>query len=554
MEQEAHREYGYLTTQDGTRLAYVVWRPRTDRRYPTIVSYSTYSESGAAFARAKRFVEAGYAYVGVNVRGTGSSEGTYSYYQPIEAADGFEAVEWAAAQPWSTGDVGMVGSSYGGHTQIKVAALRPPHLKAIVPIATEGCEYHDEGMTGGVFNAALLAHWSFTVQPDKAREGVENRLRDGDEHCAAINAARPINPSYDEVRQHPFYDDWWHERSLVPLAPQVTVPTLFIHAWQDEWIRPNGVLRLFKLLGSRHKKLLLQNGPHVLSDYPFVQQQQIRWLDRWVKGERNDVEREAPITVLWEVTEHEEPSQAAPGWSTTYPSWPVPGLQWLTLYLGATGVLSSDMPSSAADCGQRRYVSPLGTELVGSHEQFAIEPHPLGALHYQTAPMTSDSVLLGSPQLTFYLSSDQPDCDFLFTLKDVGPDGDKLFLQRTVLRASLRAVDPNQSSTDELIQSFARAEPLVPGEVYEIRLSLNAVGHVIRKDHRLELSILSPGQIPNPVWGFAPAGRSCINGVYHGPSHPSQLRLPIVAGEQAQAPMPRAGVLRNQPVRSAKAR
>jgi predicted acyl esterase len=163
--------------------------------------------------------------------------------------------------------------------------------------------------------------------------------------------------------------------------------------------------------------------------------------------------------------------------------------------------------------------------------------------------MTSDVAVLGSPQMTLFFSSDQTDTDFMFVLKDIDPSGNVLFLQRTVLRASLRAVDRELSTPDEVIQSFIQMESLAPGEIHEATLSLSALGHVVRAGHRLELSILAPSPIPNPVWGFVPVSSPSINRIYHGDSRPSQLRLPVAPGETARKPAPAPGALRNQPCR-----
>ena len=149
--------------------------------------------------------------------------------------------------------------------------------------------------------------------------------------------------------------------------------------------------------------------------------------------------------------EPEDSTRAAPRWVTTYPTWPVPNLHWSTLYLTATGELVHEKPQSNENHGMRSYVYPLGTELVGNNEQFALNPHPLRTLSYRTPPMTSDTVLLGSPQLTIFVSTDQTDTDFLFTLKDIDPSGNTLFLQRSVLRASLRSIDKELSTPDEIV-------------------------------------------------------------------------------------------------------
>jgi predicted acyl esterase len=546
-----HHEVGYLRMRDGIRLAYVIWRAKRERKHPAVVAYGTYHQSGTDLEEVRYLLTAGYAYMGVNVRGTGGSEGSYSYYQPIEAEDGVEIIEWLAAQPWSNGNVGMIGSSYLGHTQIKVASLQPRHLRAIVPIATEGNEYRDEARSGGLFNVGLMAIWTRGNQPQLEHVGIEARTRAGDIESAAIRAVQPRNPAFEEVRQHRLYDQWWKARALDTMVDRVTVPTLLIHAWQDEWIRPNGALRLFKLLKCSHKRLIVQNGPHRLRDWAITQREQMRWLDRWVKEEKNGVDVEPPVTVYWEVVEPEEKALAMPSWTTSYSTWPVPGLQWVTFYLTASGRLLQDVPSTSVDVGIRSYTYPIGTELVGSNEQFALVPHPLGTLSYQTSPMSSDLALLGAPQLILHFSSDATDTDFLFTLKDIDPDGNALFLQRSVLRASMRAVDEAQSTPDEIIQSFAEGKTLVPGEIVEVRLSLSALGHVLRQGHRLELSILAPSAIPNPIWGFASTAASAVNNVYHGGTYLSQLRLPVVPEEIAKSPAPRLGTLRNQPYRAA---
>lgn len=550
-ERDAIQEYGYLAMRDGTRLAYVVWRVKDDRRYPTILNYSTYGQAGTPFSDVRRFLEAGYAYVGANVRGTGASGGAYSYYNPIEGDDGAEIVEWAAAQPWSTGDVGMIGSSYGGHTQISVAARQPPHLRAIVPISTEGNEYRDEGMTGGMFNAGLLAHWTFTMQPQLANIGIAARIRSGDVECAAGTGTQPPTQAYEEVLAHPLYDEWWHARALDRIVANVTVPTLLIHAWQDEWIRPNGALSLFRSLRSKNKRLVLQNGAHRLARYRLNQQEQMRWLDRWVKGEANQVETEPPVQVLWEATESEDGENVTPNWVTRYPAWPAPNLEWLTLYLTAAGELKRERVDPNDDHGKRSYIYPLGSELVGSNEQFSQPPNPLGTLSYRTEQMASDTVLLGSPQLTIYVSSDQTDTDFMFTLKDVDPAGNTLFLQRSVLRASLRHVDKVSSKADEIVQSFSIVETLVQGEIYKVTLSLSALGHVVREGHQLELSILAPSALPNPIWAFAARSPVSMNSIFHSQRYPSELKLPVIPGERALKPARALGVLKNQPYRLA---
>jgi uncharacterized protein len=135
-----------------------------------------------------------------------------------------------------------------------------------------------------------------------------------------------------------------------------------------------------------------------------------------------------------------------PSWTTTYASWPVPQSQWSTYYLTADGGLSARQPAMSKNDGERSYLYPAGTELVGNNQQFALAPYELGTLSYKTEVMTEDMTVLGFPQLDFYFSSEQKDTDFMFTLKDIDANGDTLFLQRAFLRASLRQIDPSKST------------------------------------------------------------------------------------------------------------
>jgi putative CocE/NonD family hydrolase len=175
-EQNVDREYGYVAMKDGVRLAYVVWCPKKDGRYPTLLEYGPYAGGGTQFGYAKPFLEAGYAFVGASLRSTGCSEGAVDCFSsPTEGPDGAAVVEWAAAQPWSTGDVGMVGNSYCATTQFFVAAQHPPHLKAIAVSGTED-GYEDWSMVGGMFHIAMAEQLD-TVGQSNSFESAEIRIQ-----------------------------------------------------------------------------------------------------------------------------------------------------------------------------------------------------------------------------------------------------------------------------------------------------------------------------------------------------------------------------------------
>ncbi len=542
-ERDVHREYGYLSMRDGVRLAYVVWRPKKGKRYPTLLTYSPYGSGGMPLP--KGYLREGYAVVGADIRGTGCSEGAFDPYNiAVEGADGAALVEWAAAQRWSTGNVGMVGNSYSGGSQLRVAVHRPPHLRAIVSSAASASVYRTFAMVGGMMQTGATAEWSLDGQPGYARRGAQTRIRQGDPECTAIRAKQPPNRFYYDVRQHPLLDEWWKQRSVENFAGEIAVPALLMGTWQDPWNVPD-VMPLFNLLGSAHKMLIMQNGAHGGAQSA---PERMRWLARWVKGERNGVETAAPVLIRWE-----QSPKGPSGWTTRYPRWPAPDLRPTTFYLTAEGKLAADRAAieRPGGSGVRWYVYPHGSEIVGNDVQFATPPPPLGSLSYETEPMAEDTALLGAPTLTFYFSSEQTDTDFMFTLKDIDAAGDVLFLQRNFLRASLRALDAERTAAyGEAVQSYDKVEKLEPGKVYELTVSLGAIGHLVRQGHRLQITLLAPGASTN-VMGTAPIGGPSLNKVYHSARYPSAVVLPILPGEKARKPAPPCGSLPVQPCRHA---
>ncbi|RUY57759.1 CocE/NonD family hydrolase [Mesorhizobium sp. M7A.F.Ca.CA.001.09.2.1] len=574
-EADVVRDIGYLPMQDGTRIAYISYRLKSGR-HPSVFWYSHYKASAAPFEMAKQFLEAGYAFIGANFPATGCSEGIIDYwYDRKEGIYGAEVVEWIARQSWSDGNVGMIGNSTPGVIQFWVAAERPPHLRAIVASGVED-GYEDCFSVGGILQLGCVA-WALTTDSEHAA-GAEWRISAGDNQCAAIREGKQVvkRGFLDEVRSRPLKDEWWDSVSLAckEVAGQVNVPTMLVASWQDEFGgAARESIRLFTqlLTGVEHKKLLLMNGDHNVAgpeaelgsrSYGFVDTEQMKFLDRWVKGVEDGVDDISQVTVFWDVRVPDgDAKKAVAGWMTTHETWPEPAVERRSFSLTADAALSADEPVGGPAEGVRAYLYPTGAELVGSNQQFAVQPFPEGVLNYRSAPATSDMVLLGNPEVTLHLSVDDgDDTDLALTLKDIDAEGNVLFLQGGLLRASLRAVDEAHTYADEVVHSFRKSEKLVPGEIYEIRMSLlNPIAHVVRKGHRLELTIGAPNPIlngnsapdeyPQNFYGNIPAGRPSINKVYHSKKYPSKLLLPILPGAVAQAPAPNPLTLRGQPSR-----
>ncbi len=545
---EVFRELGYAPMPDGVRLAYIVYRPSESGQFPAILDYDAYNSDGTELTANGWVLEAvsrGYAVVGANVRGSGCSEGdVFSILHPQQGKDGAAFVDWLGTRPWSDGNVGMYGVSYPGHTQFMVGAERPTHLKALAAGGLTASLYREAFRPGGMFNVGFAAWWGELAQPWIEKEGVDMRLEAGDTECEAIQAAQPPNKTFHEIRQHEFDDEYWKGRALETYVGRVDVPMLIIQGYQDQQTAMGGP-RLFQQLKGP-KKLILQNGGHGVGGNTLSRAQMFRWMDRWLKGEQNGVDQEPPVSILFETGVVD--GELKPNWVETFSDWPVPETEWRTFNLTADGQLSSD-PLRAGQAGPLTYVYPMGTELVGNNDMFAIPPSPLGSLVYRTTPFEQEFPLLGSARLVFHVSAEQRDTDFMVVLHDIGPDGETLYLQRAFLRASHRAIDPARSSKHWAYHPHDRSQPLVPGRVYEVQISFPELGHVFRAGHALELSILAPNFTPATDWGPMPLNLPGINTVYHSTEHPSRLILPVVASISAKAPPPECGSLQYQPCR-----
>ena len=550
---EYPRRFGYVTMKDGVRLAYVAYLPRAKGRFPAVLQYDPYVGAGTApdwqpvMSPGGMWIRNGYAIVFASVRGTGCSQGVLDLFGPHEGPDGAALIDWIGSQPWSNRRVGMIGVSYPGFTQILVAAQHPEPLKAITPSAVAANTYSEVSYPGGIPNVGFGAEWSLHIQPWFEAVGVKARVGWGDKECESNYRAHPPPRVFLESRAHPLFDQYWRLRSLGTSIDRVNVPTFISGTWQDHAIMASGTTELYERLQGP-KRLSMAPGGHTwIYGQAALQRDVLRWMDRWVKGVRNGIETEPPVTIYWET----KGLPPVASWTTHYASWPPKSTQMQTFWLTSARTLSAAAPSSSpADAAGLEYTFPTGVELVGDNTQFALPPDPYGSLTWTSAPLDRDLTILGSVQVKFYAASQNVDTDFEATLHDVYPNGAIQYLQRGFLRASLRDVDQGQSTPDHVAHTYDKAEYLVPGRIYEMQLSLPPLGAVLRKGHRLQLVILAPSPIPQPNWGLLPVSLPGENTIYASTKYPSDIVLPTIPDATAEGPEPACGSMAFQPCRT----
>jgi predicted acyl esterase len=151
-EYEVVEERVSVPVRDGAEIACDLLRPDADEKFPGIVyEYTAYAESVEDFANdAEYFAQRGYSALVCQARGSGDSPGELDPFGPREQEDNYDVIEWLASQDHSTGRIGQMGLSYGGHTSLLAAVNQPPHLEAIIPINGLSDWYENTIYRGGI--------------------------------------------------------------------------------------------------------------------------------------------------------------------------------------------------------------------------------------------------------------------------------------------------------------------------------------------------------------------------------------------------------------------
>ena len=526
--------------RDGVELAVRIIRPDAEGEFPGVMSYSPYrrvtpvktdySEEGRKYA--SYLAERGYAMVDYDVRGTGNSGGwSKDIYSDDERRDGYDMVEWIADQPWSNGNVGMIGISYLGVVQWQVAVQNPPHLKAIIVRSANDSVYTEWTYPGGVLRpymfdtySPLMTAYNFSP-PDPEVVGAkwsalwQERL----EH------SQPWGLGYIS---HPLNDDYWLDRSLSKDYSRVKAATLVIGGWSD--VYPTALLRAYsKIKAPKHalvgpwRHIWPENektvpGPRI-DGRPIY----LRWFDYWLKGKDNGVMDEPPVTLY--VKQYDPPMAhmplEEPGFWRHEKDWPIPRAQNTPMYFHPDGKLSRERHAGSVREGDELEYKPWVGITSGIHWGGGILPwgNPIDqrwdeaySLVYTTPPLEEDVEVSGHPQAVLYVSSTADVAYFRVKLIDVAPDGTSKLVRYGGLNATHRDSD-------------LEPKPLTPGEVYELKVDVKAMAYEFEKGHRIRVAIAN-ADIQN-AW---PTPKNAVNTVYHGPRTPSHIVLPIIPPPQEE--------------------
>ena len=492
--------------RDGVVLMATVWRPASSERVPVLVTRTPYGRgadaTGVDFI--PQAIARGYAVVVQDVRGRYASEGEYEPYRR-EGRDGYDTIEWAARQPWSSGVVGTFGLSYPGAVQWLAAVERPPSLKAMVPAMTYATP-ESFWYSGGVWDGSWLDWTWWNIAPDlRRRLGATGPRTDAEAASAwktdgpRAKAHRPlltlpdfqgIAPWYYEWMRHPPGDPWWDWARLDGRYGDVGAAVLNISGWFDEPYGPQGAainhqgLVQARSPGPSRSRLILgpwthgvdavgrdtagdrSFGPSAAIDYTATV---LRWMDRYLKG--------APAT--GDGAEVRVFVMGANRWREA-DAWPIPGTRPDTLYLEAAGSLrpSPGGGESVIRSNPARPVTDPYNGDYGAHDYRDL-PRQEGVLVFETSAFGEPWELVGQVVAELEVSATVPDYDLWVQLYDVAPDGAAWNLASPgtgLLRASYRDGGPDRKL-------------VAPGERVRLRIEGPLTANRFLPGHRLRLAL-----------------------------------------------------------------
>jgi len=560
--------------RDGTVLYANVYRPAENGKFPVLLTRHPYGKDFPRFSHQYvdplRLAQHGYVVIVQDVRGRWKSEGTFAPFKQ-EADDGFDAVEWAAGLPYSSGQVGMFGMSYHGYTQLCAASRKPPHLRAIFPAMS----FHDlrEGLwfRGGAFELAMAETWFLeSIVPNElernCRDGAElaDKMRRWEEALDNIGAwhayapidrwpplkgdfaGLPISGRFFEMLSRAPDDEYWERLSLAGKLHGSGIPAFFLGGWYDCFL--GSTIACYTEMRSS-ARLMIGPWDHSLSA-PVVGERNfgfrsgadrvggredltslhLRWFDYWLKGRDTGIMSGAPVKLF---------VMGINKWRDEY-EWPLARTVYTPFYLRSggraggrfgDGRLSPGMPGREPPdefvYDPQHPVPTLGGATLfaggrnmGPRDQSGLEERE-DVLVYTSEPLERPLEVTGPVKVKLWVSTDAPDTDFSAKLVDVAPDGKAWNLTDGIVRLKYR-------------NGFKPERPL-KGETVLCEIDLWATSNVFLPGHRIRLEISSsnfPRFDRNPNTGETTVRsdvmRRARQRVFHTGEFPSHVLLPVI--------------------------
>jgi uncharacterized protein len=567
----------FVPMRDGVRLAADIYRPKAKGKFPALLSFSWYGKEsqklptnpnyqpsdymrgtgGHECGEQSYYVPRGYVQVIPDIRGVGNSEGEFTVFW---GKDGYDVVEWIAAQPWCNGNVGMIGMSAFAIAQFMVAAEKPPHLKAIFPFEGLTDWYRQNYYQGGIFNYYFPLHLGGLMpirtkaQASSLKEFSEEELnrmikelqRNPDIMCTPflymITTCPQSNPTEFDLMMHPYDGKYYSQISAHSKYKDIGIPSYLGTRWNGWVLHQPGAFDAYEKLAGpikNRKLLVVPSDNYGGMDRPLheIQDVCLRWYDYWLKGTDTGIMNEPPITLF---------VQGINKWRYEN-EWPLEATQWTKYYLRENGRLSLDGPSNKeepqtftsdpwADPSQGfRRADVLAK--AGAVPKVMYETEPLQenievtgpiALYWHAAieskGIRARTVLAAEPQILEPITNDT---DWYLKLFDVDVDGSDRCVAEGWLKASHYELDDKKSEAYAPYHPHTRNLPIPTGKTILYASSMNMTSNVFLMGHKIKLEISGQDQV-QALWYHLPHMANVKHTIFSSKQQPSYILLPVI--------------------------
>lgn len=512
--------------RDGVHLFANLYKPATDRAYPVIMSVTPYGKdklpdsittffmrlSGVKFGQLNcsrltgfespdpvYWVQQGYAVVQADVRGKYKSEGHAGVLRQQDAEDYYHLIEWAASQPWSTGRVGLIGVSYLCMSQWYAAALKPPHLRAIVPWEGVTDLYRELAFHGGIPETRFVRLWT------------KKRIERG------RNRRFPMAENFLKEREaHPLDDAYWASKR--PILENIVVPALLCASWSDHGLHTRGSIEAFERISSRQKWLFTHGRKKWETFYgEEALSWQKRFLDHFLKDIDNGMDRVPQVRLEIRKAFYQEEVRSEE-------RWPLASVQPTLLHLCAkTGTLET---------------VPVGSESTVQYR--STSRHERAVFSYRCELRVE---LIGGMRLKLWVStSEGDDLDLFVILKKLDSSEREVFFSgfngyerdcvaKGWLRASHRELDPARSTLLRAWHSHTRIEKVRSGDVVPLEIEIWPSATLFEAGSTLQLTIQGHDAARYPGFGHRKLVNRGSHTIFTGGPYDSCLAVPLNKSE-----------------------
>jgi putative CocE/NonD family hydrolase len=533
-----------VTMRDGIKISLAVYRPEGEGPFPTLFAASPYQyemdevpayplflwrETGPV----EWYAEQGYAYVHMDVRGAGHSEGEFEFMGPNEQQDYLEVLAWIVKQSWCNGRVGGIGQSYYAMAQWLMATYNPPGLACIAPYDGLVDQYRCSNYHGGIF-CSYRSVWYTSLRADNM-------------HRPAGGKGRPPM-KFDlvgAITEHTLDDEFWRVRSPYWRLDKIKCPVLSIGHWGKMGLHLRGNILGYEELKAP-KKLVVTGARNtfeahkMFDEVPFHKKELLPFYDLHLKGKNNGFMNAEPVRVfvrganVWRAEEEWPPKRATyvPYYLRKGPSGSVTSLN--------DGGMSTEKPP--ANEPSTSYTYPdwqwvNGVAIIGPDGRVDAVRR---VNTFTTAPLEADVDVTGPIVLKLFASSTAIDTQFIVKLSDVHPQdaaargkGEQPTFTPVAkgwLKASHREKDEKRSTPTRPFYTHTNPQPIKPGKVYEYDIEVLPVSYVFKKGHRIRLEIAN-GDHGATDSVFVHPYHPTLMGTdtfHHDATQPSHLLLPVV--------------------------